>query len=612
MPLSPGDRLQTSSPGNLEIQIGERAFLRGWANTRIELTDHESDRLRINLQAGHLAFDLRTLEPGHAVEVETPNAAFTIDQAGYYRLDVARERTTFYARRGGQAVVDPAGGASLGIFPDEAVALEGENQPSVSVYAAPPPDPWDHWNQARTDALLETASARYVSPGIYGTSDLDRYGQWRSTPEYGPVWTPTEMPAGWAPYSTGNWVQDPFYGWTWVDSAPWGWAPYHYGRWVYVERSWCWAPGPRPARPVYSPALVAFYGGYRGPQAFGGDGPVVGWVALGWGEPCVPWWGRPGFIHRPWWGGWAGPRVVNNVVVRHTTEVRAEHVHAYRNARVHNAVVGVREDHLHRGVLGRERFFRVDARYLHPTPSAPRMKAGPESFGSAGKRGIRLPENDRKYPVGTTRPGVSAEQSEQGERMPPERGVPNPGRSIERPTPVRENTADAPRPSFGRSGTEGRPEVGRTKEQLLPRTETAPSRHRHPELQPPVVHRQPPPVRPSQPSEPAGRTGHPVRPDSPGAAREKASPAPPPHRIEGSPPPLRQSPNAPDGRLVPDRFDERSAQRVKRETGAPHRFEQRHPSADTKPPAPSPDAPGRGKQRPFERPNASPRTPGSV
>jgi len=35
MPLSPGDQLYTGSPGNLEIQIGARAFVRGWANTHL-------------------------------------------------------------------------------------------------------------------------------------------------------------------------------------------------------------------------------------------------------------------------------------------------------------------------------------------------------------------------------------------------------------------------------------------------------------------------------------------------------------------------------------------------------------------------------------------------
>ena len=65
------------------------------------------------------------------------------------------------------------------------------------------------------------------------------------------------------------------WGWTWVDYAPWGFAPFHYGRWVYIGGSWCWAPGHRVARPVYSPAMVAWIGG----TGYGkGPWPYLGWV----------------------------------------------------------------------------------------------------------------------------------------------------------------------------------------------------------------------------------------------------------------------------------------------------------------------------------------------
>ena len=90
--------------------------------------------------------------------------------------------------------------------------------PRVAGYAAPPLDAWDQWNYARTDYVAEAVSARYVSAGVYGVSDLDRYGRWRVVPEYGSVWVPTSVAPDWAPYSTGSWTWDPYYGWTWVDT----------------------------------------------------------------------------------------------------------------------------------------------------------------------------------------------------------------------------------------------------------------------------------------------------------------------------------------------------------------------------------------------------------
>jgi hypothetical protein len=63
-PLSPGDQLFTGSPGNLELQIGARAFVRGWADTQIGLENHEEHFIQFKVTTGHAAFDLRALDRG--------------------------------------------------------------------------------------------------------------------------------------------------------------------------------------------------------------------------------------------------------------------------------------------------------------------------------------------------------------------------------------------------------------------------------------------------------------------------------------------------------------------------------------------------------------------
>ena len=221
-PLAPGDELATASPGNLEVQIGARAFVRAWANTQVGLANQEPDFLQFKVTTGSASFDLRTIEPGHTVEVDTPHAAFTIERAGYYRVDVTAQRTAFITRRGGQATVTPASEAAVVLAPSEEVIIEGPTSSRIASYAAPPLDAWDRWNYARTEHLLDAVSARYVSPDAYGVSDLDRYGAWRVVPSYGAVWVPTAVQSGWVPYSAGAWTLDPFYGWTWVDTAPLG------------------------------------------------------------------------------------------------------------------------------------------------------------------------------------------------------------------------------------------------------------------------------------------------------------------------------------------------------------------------------------------------------
>jgi hypothetical protein len=386
-PLAPGDELFTGHEGLIELQVGGRAYVRAWGDTQLGLANQEPDFLQLKVTTGHATFDLRSVEPGRSVEVDTPHAAFDIQAPGYYRVDVTPERTSFTTRRSGRAAMTSAGGQPLAIAPSEEVVVEGG--PAVRSFAAHELDVFDRWNYARTDELLDSVSARYVPAQVYGADDLDHYGSWRQVPTYGAIWVPQGVPAGWAPYSTGRWVADPVYGWTWVDTAPWGWAPYHYGRWVFVDGYWAWAPGPVVARTVYAPALVAFFSAPGVTVSIGT--PFVSWVALGWGEPVVPWWGRPGYVGRAHWAGWGGPRVVNNVVINKTTVVNVTNINVYRNTTVNNAVVAVRRDGFGRGAVHDARVEHVDVKQMRPVHGRLDVKPQPTSYVASGGAAPAVP-----------------------------------------------------------------------------------------------------------------------------------------------------------------------------------------------------------------------------
>jgi len=442
-PLAPGDQLYTGNRGNLEVQIDSRSFVRAWGDSQLGIENHEPDFLQIKVAAGHVSLDLRALDSGRTVELDTPAAAFTIDRPGYYRVDVAPDRTSFVTRRGGTASMTPAGGQAVGIAASEQVVLTGAGTAAVQTFVAPEQDVWDRWNYARTEALVDTVSARYVPQTVSGVDDLDQHGNWRVVPEYGSVWVPDGVATDWAPYTTGRWVWDPRFGWSWVDTTTWGWAPYHYGRWVHLDRVWAWAPGPVVVRPVYAPALVAFFGAPGIRVSIGA--PFVSWVALGWGEPCVPWWGRPGFVGRAWWGGWGGPRVVNNVVINRTTVVNVTNINVYRNVNVQNAVVAVRPDRFGRGPVGEARIRQIDTRQLQPVRGAVDVRPDRSSFAAASGRGIRPPENvlDRGV-VATRAPVTRALPREPEGRGPAPRIVPAP----------RANEVGEARPPLGQSRLE--------------------------------------------------------------------------------------------------------------------------------------------------------------
>jgi hypothetical protein len=402
-PLAAGDALYVGSDGDLELQMGGRAFVRADDDTQLTLVNQTTDFVQFKITSGRVSFDLRTLPTGFSVEVDTPNAVFTIDRTGYYRVDVNGD-VHFITRRGGRAMMVPAGGQAMSILPSEEIVVQGGTVAQAKTYVAPELDQWDRWNYERTESLVDAVSERYLPAGVAGASDLDHYGRWRVVPDYGPVWVPDAVQPGWAPYSTGRWVWDPYYQWTWIDDAPWGWAPYHYGRWIHLSGYWAWAPGPVARHVVYAPALVAFFG--ISPHVsigIGIGGSGVGWVALSWGEPLTPWWGRPGFIGRPWWGGWHGPRVVNNVVINQTTVVNVTNI-TYHNTRVNNAVVATTREHFGRGHVHDAQVRVTQTRELEHFRGALPVKPGPASLVGGAHKGIRPPESVLSRPVVSTRP----------------------------------------------------------------------------------------------------------------------------------------------------------------------------------------------------------------
>ena len=122
-PLAAGDGLYTGGRASVELQLGSRAFIRAGGDSQLTLVNQESAFVQFTITGGRVSLDLRALPADYTVEVDTPDAVFTIQQPGYYRLDVDNE-THFITRRGGVATVIPAGGEAQGIQPSEDVVVQ--------------------------------------------------------------------------------------------------------------------------------------------------------------------------------------------------------------------------------------------------------------------------------------------------------------------------------------------------------------------------------------------------------------------------------------------------------------------------------------------------------
>jgi hypothetical protein len=285
-PLTTADRVWTDKDSRAELHLGT-GYMRMSSETSMTLTNLSDDAVQIELDQGTLNLRVRHLYPREIYEIDTRNLAFTVTKSGEYRFDVDPngDLTLVTVRKGeGEATGE---NRAVRVRGGEQARFSGGTSLSHNIEEAPERDGFDDWCQVRDRRQESYGSYRYVSPYVIGADDLDDYGTWRVAPAYGPIWVPAVAP-GWAPYRYGHWSWVEPWGWTWVDDAPWGFAPCHYGRWVYYGGYWGWAPGPVIVRPVYAPALVAWFGGEHWGVGISFGGPSVGWFPLGYGEPYVP------------------------------------------------------------------------------------------------------------------------------------------------------------------------------------------------------------------------------------------------------------------------------------------------------------------------------------
>ena len=281
-------------------------------------------------------------------------------------------------------------------------------------------------------------------------------------------------------------------------------------------------------------------------------GARVYWAPLGWGEPVIRWWGRPRYVGVAWWGGWGGPRVVNNVVINRTTTVNVTNINVYRNVNVTNAVVGVPADRFGQGRCARSAW-RMPARRAGSPRCAARWTCGrsrPASPGARPRRHAAAGRDPRAAGGGDARArrhragAARAGPARRGGRDRAAAPAAHRARARARDAAGRERDADAGR---GAPGPRGRPRRAAPDDDG--QRDRARGGERGPrQTTPPDAGRGPAPARP---------TVTPPATSTPGApAPSVAAPTPRPcRRRSQTAPPLR--PRPPLARLRPRRLPDR-------------------------------------------------------
>ena len=268
-PLVEGDTVATGKDSRVEIQLDARNFIRLAPGAVMRIVTLRDEGTAWSIVEGTITVRLAKFDRNREYfELDAPRTTLAIEKNGLYRIDVPREgRVRLTVREGGLArIYSDTSGFSLRDGRSAELVATGENAGDWDLSAAGPRDAIDEWVSERERYIAQRSryESKYFDEDVWGAEDLDNYGQWNKTGEYGWVWRPHASVinafSDWAPYRYGHWTWCPPYGWTWVGFEPWGWAPYHYGRWVYYNNTWVWVPRSHfyKKRSWWRPALVAF------------------------------------------------------------------------------------------------------------------------------------------------------------------------------------------------------------------------------------------------------------------------------------------------------------------------------------------------------------------
>jgi hypothetical protein len=282
-PVTTGESFWTEPNSRAEIQVGP-AELRLDQGSQLDIAKLDDRSTDFQLDQGVLNLHLWQMPAGE-VSVTTPRGRIAITAPGSYDIDAGQpngdqpsDQVQVTVLEGAARFEGDRGAVEIGH--SEAAVISGDPT-DVQLVASNSSD-FDNWALARERREDVAQKPTYVPPAVTGYQDLAQYGSWNPDPDYGQVWYPSDVPAGWAPYRYGHWAFVPPWGWTWIDDSPWGFAPFHYGRWIDRDDRWAWVPQDIPPQPVYAPALVAFVGGdgWGIDLAAGASVAAVGWVVL--------------------------------------------------------------------------------------------------------------------------------------------------------------------------------------------------------------------------------------------------------------------------------------------------------------------------------------------
>jgi len=258
LPVRQGYVLATDNGrAEVEFENGAMAFLS--ENTVLEFFDLSLDdgarTTRLVLRQGSASF---YVSPANGDYFSVTGGDFTVEASGKgsFRINNFDDGSNVDVLSGHASVLHKKETTQLS--KGQSLSMKA-GEDNVNIGRLPANDAFDQWVSGRIDTVstATNASLQYTSSSNYlpGYADLYTYGAWSSCGGYGYGWRPFGASFGWSPFTMGQWLWDPGFGWTFASYQPWGWAPYHYGGWLFDASCGGW---------FYSPPIYYGYGGYGG------------------------------------------------------------------------------------------------------------------------------------------------------------------------------------------------------------------------------------------------------------------------------------------------------------------------------------------------------------
>src|ERR1700676_4786041 len=171
-PMTTGDRIWADHDSRAELNLGS-AVIDLNSNTGISLLNLDDRTAQVQLSSGSVNVRVRHLGRDDVFEIDTPNQAFSIFQAGRYRVEASEDGSyTVVSIREGEGE-STGNGETYTVRAGQRATFEGTDRLNAQVEEIGYPDDFDNWSDRRYRRYEDSRSARYVSHDVVGYEDLD-------------------------------------------------------------------------------------------------------------------------------------------------------------------------------------------------------------------------------------------------------------------------------------------------------------------------------------------------------------------------------------------------------------------------------------------------------